>query len=279
MAKGKYERKPQPKKSAGKPANIVLIVVLAVVLAALLMMYVVPQLLYRLGNDYEADVPETEASTEKVFEELPTEVSEPTEAVAPSTEQTLPAPEPLSFPVVLENGALVVNSVFSYNGIHPESNGENVSDLAAVLVQNTSAQYLKEATITAELNSGEVCVFTFGELPAGKAITLFAPDGETFTQNDFCISLSSEAVFEETDTPDQLTVTAAGMDVVVENVSAEDLTNINIYCRDTLGESYFGGTVYKQTIETLSAGQTATVTVSDSFVGMVEVVRIAINES
>ena len=146
-------------------------------------------------------------------------------------------------------------------------------------MENTSGQYLKEAAISATLSNGTVCSFTVTDLPAGKAITLFAAEGETFVQDDFCTALSSEAVFEDLVTPDQLVVTAMGMDVLVENTSGEDLSNIDIYCRDTLGESYFGSTIYKHTIENLSAGQTATVTVSDSFVGMVEVVRIAINES
>ena len=278
---GKYETntpaasgaKKQQKRQKKTSTQIVLVVVLSVFLAALLMMFVVPQLLYRLSNDPAPDVPEAETLLQEPSEEETSEITEP------ATEEPLPQPEALTFPIALENGNLTVNSVFSYTGIHPDKDGQDVSDLAAILVENTSGQYLKEAAISATLSNGTVCSFTVTDLPAGKTITLFAAEGETFVQDDFCTALSSEAVFEDIDIPEQLVVTAMGMDVLVENTSGEDLSNIDIYCRDTLGESYFGSTIYKHTIENLSAGQTATVTVSDSFVGMVEVVRIAINES
>ena len=269
---GKY--KTSPKKQAGKktsPAGIVLVVILSITLAALLMMFVIPQALYQLRH---TDTPE-----EEIVIQEPTPAPESTETTAPAEEPSLPPQEPLLFPVALDDGKLVVSSMFSHTGIHPEKSDENVSDLAALLVENTSGKYLAEASITATLSDGTVCSFTVTDLPADKIITLFAEDDETFTADDSCVDLSSEAVFEAAVTPDQLSVTAMGMDVMVENTSGEDLTNIDIYCRDILGESYFGGAVYKHTIENLSAGQTATVTVSESFVGMVEVVRIAINES
>ena len=269
---GKY--KTSPKKQAGKktsPAGIVLVVILSITLAALLMMFVIPQALYQLRH---TDTPE-----EEIVIQEPTPAPESTETTAPAEEPSLPPQEPLLFPVALDDGKLVVSSMFSHTGIHPEKSDENVSDLAALLVENTSGKYLAEANITATLSNGAVCSFTVTDLPADKIITLFAEDDETFTADDSCVDLSSEAVFEDAVTPDQLSVTAMGMDVMVENTSGEDLTNIDIYCRDILGESYFGGAVYKHTIENLSAGQTATVTVSESFVGMVEVVRIAINES
>lgn len=269
---GKY--KTSPKKQAGKktsPAGIVLVVILSITLAALLMMFVIPQALYQLRH---TDTPE-----EEIVIQEPTPAPEPTETTAPAEEPSLLPQEPLLFPVALDDGKLVVSSMFSHTGIHPEKSDENVSDLAALLVENTSGKYLAEANITATLSDGTVCSFTVTDLPADKTITLFAEDDETFTADDSCVDLSSEAVFEDAVTPDQLSVTAMGMDVMVENTSGEELTNIDIYCRDILGESYFGGAVYKHTIENLSAGQTATVTVSESFVGMVEVVRIAINES
>lgn len=252
------------KKSKQTQISIVLVVVLSITLAALLMMFVVPQLLHRLRNDPASDVPETETHFQDSSE---------------STKDPLPQQDPVVFPIGLENGNLAVNSVFSYTGIHPDNGGQDVSDLAAILVENTSGRYLKEATISATLSNGTVCTFPVTDLPAGKTVTLFAPEAEGFMQDAYCTALSSESVFEDLVTPDQLVVTAMGMDVQVENISGEDLSNIDIYCRDILGESYFGSTIYKHTIENLSAGQAATVTVSDSFVGMVDVVRIAINES
>ena len=274
---GKYQNKTPAKKRTRTKHNhssqIVLIVVLAVFLAALLMMFVVPQLLYRLGGEYEPELPEAEPLLQEPSEEETSEITEP------ATEEPLPQPEALTFPIALENGNLTVNSVFSYTGINPDSGNQEGDDLATIMLKNTSEAYLEQAVIRATLLDGTECTFVVTDLPAGKSTMAFATGNTFLAPENSCVVLSCEASFTELEPWDQLSVSTVGTTVTLQNNSGEDITNIDVYCRDVFGESYFGGITYKQTISNLPANQSATVDVTDSLLGMIEVVRIAINES
>ena len=276
---GKYENKTpassraqtQKKRQKKTGTQIVLVVVLSVFLAALLMMFVVPQMLYRLSgqeSDPELDVAEDIAATEE----------------ATGTEETLPQiaysqEDVLDFPAKLEDTKLEIESLFSFSGINPDSGNQECDDLATIMLKNTSEAYLEQAVIRATLLDGTECTFVVTDLPAGKSTMAFATGNEALAQENSCVSLSCEASFTELEPWDQLSVSTVGTTVTLQNNSGEDLTNIDVYCRDTFGESYFGGITYKHTISSLPANQTATIDVTDSLLGMIEVVRIAINES
>ena len=276
---GKYESKTpvangakkQQKRQKKTGTQIVLVVVLSVFLAALLMMFVVPQMLYRLSgqeSDPELDVAEDIAATEE----------------ATGTEETLPQiaysqEDVLDFPAKLEDTKLEIESLFSFSGINPDSGNQECDDLATIMLKNTSEAYLEQAVIRATLLDGTECTFVVTDLPAGKSTMAFATGNESLAQEVSCVALSCEASFTELEPWDQLSVSTVGTTVTLQNNSGEDITNIDVYCRDVFGESYFGGITYKHTISSLPANQSATVDVTDSLLGMVEVVRIAINES
>ena len=276
---GKYENKTpassraqtQKKRQKKTGTQIVLVVVLSVFLAALLMMFVVPQMLYRLSGqegDPELDVAEDIAATEE----------------ATGTEETLPQiaysqEDVLDFPAKLEDTKLEIESLFSFSGINPDSGNQEGDDLATIMLKNTSEAYLEQAVIRATLLDGTECTFVVTDLPAGKSTMAFATGNESLAQEVSCVALSCEASFTELEPWDQLSVSTVGTTVTLQNNSGEDITNIDVYCRDVFGESYFGGITYKHTISNLPANQSATVDVTDSLLGMIEVVRIAINES
>ena len=279
---GKYESKTpvangakkQQKRQKKTGTQIVLVVVLSVFLAALLMMFVVPQMLYRLSgqeSDPELDV------TEEVEE--PEEPEEPKEAEGTLPQITYSPEDVLDFPAMLEDANLEVESLFSFSGINPDSGNQEGDDLATILLKNTSETYLEQAVIQATLLNGTECTFVVTDLPAGKSTMAFATGNESLAQEVSCVALSCEASFTELEPWDQLSVSTVGTTVTLQNNSGEDITNIDVYCRDVFGESYFGGITYKHTISSLPANQSATVDVTDSLLGMVEVVRIAINES
>ena len=268
---GKYASETPAKKKpkVRKPQKgIVLVVVLSVFLAALLMMFVVPQVLYRIGHSENDPVSDT-------FEEA--EEAKETEETVPQV--TYSAEDALVFPFVLENGKLEIESLFSFSGVNPDGGNQESDDLAAITLKNTSEVYLEQATIYATLQDGTECTFAVTDLPAGKSTMAFATGNESLVQDNSCVALSCEASFTELEPWDQLSVSMVGTTVTLQNNSDKDLTNIDVYCRDVFGESYFGGITYKYTIKELPANQSATVDVTDSLLGMIEVVRIAINES
>ena len=270
---GKYENKnpaatgakKQQKRQQKTSTQIVLVVVLSVFLAALLMMFVVPQMLYRFSgqeSDPELDVTEEAEEPEETLPEI-----------------TYSPEDVLNFPAMLEDGKLEIESLFSFSGINPDSGNQEGDDLATITLKNTSDTYMEQAVIQATLLDGTECTFVATDLPAGKSTMAFATGNTFLAPENSCVVLSCEASFTELEPWDQLSVSTVGTTVTLENNSGEDLTNIDVYCRDVFGESYFGGITYKHTISNLPANQTATVDVTDSLLGMVEVVRIAINES
>ena len=252
---GKHKKK-QNKNTTG----IVLVVVLSIILAALLAVFVLPQFLYRVNSGDEPEIADP---------------AEQTETAAESDALKTPL-DAMSFPVLLESDRLRIDSVFSYSGINPDSGGQDVSDIVAINMTNLSDQHLKKAVLTATLVDGTVTTFTVDDLPSQKSVTVFAADNHPYAE---CAALSVDAAFMEVPSPDGLSVFVNGLTVTVVNNSTDDLSQIDVYCRDVFGESYFGGTTYKHTIDELPAGQSTTIDVNDSMIGMIEVVRIAINES
>lgn len=261
---GKYEKKKEKKSKKGPIIAIIVIIVLA-----LLALFVMPQVLYMISGAEESE------AAEEILAEA-TEATETTETMEAQTEYS--RDDELTFPYVLEDGSLEVESLFSFNGINPDGGLQDVTDVAAITLNNTSDQHLASATITATLQDGTQCTFVVADLPAGKSVMAFATDNTPLAEDAFCVDISTEAVFAEAPAWDQLSVSAEGITVTVQNLSDEDLSNIDVYCHDSFGESYFGGITYKHTINELTAGQTATVDISDSIMGIVDVVRIAINE-
>ena len=256
---GKYEKKKEKKSKKGLIIAIVVIIVLA-----LLALFVMPQVLYMISGEAEADESEQILVETTEATETPTEYSQD---------------DALTFPYVLEDGLLEVENLFPFSGLNPDGGLQDVADVASLTLKNTSDQHLEAATIIATLQDGTQCTFAIADLPAGKSVMAFAAGNESLKQDGFCVDLSIEAVFTETPAWDQVSVSVVGTTVTLQNLTEEDLSNIDVYCHDTFGESYFGGITYKHTISNLAAGQTATIEVTDSVIGLIEVVRIAINES
>lgn len=255
---GKYEKKKEKKRKS--KVKIVVIVLILVIALAVLGLFVMPQVLYQINNQG------TDISTG--------------EKLAGATEPQIvySADDELIFPVELEEGALEIESLFPFSGINPDADMQETEDVASITLKNTSNRYLKTAAITAILGDGTECIFTVTDLPAGASVIAFATSNESLTQDAFCVGISSDVVFEDIQSWDQLSVSMVGMTVTLQNISDEDFSQIDVYCRDVFGESYFGGITYKYTINELSAGQSATIEVTDSLLGLIDVVRIAINE-
>ena len=277
---GKYQNKTPVKKRTrtkhNRSGQIVLVVVLSVFLAALLMMFVVPQLLYSLGGEYEPDLPEAQTAPQE--SDSDPETTETTELQV-EDEETTPLLDALAFPAVLENGSLTIDDMFPYSGINPDSDGQDCTNIAAITLRNTSDQNLQDAVVTVVLQDGTECTYRICELPASKSLMAFPAENESLEEDSFCVKLDCEASFADAQENNGLSISVADTTVTVQNTTSEDFANIDVYCHDVFGESYFGGITYKHTISNLAAGQSTTIEITDSILGMVEVVRIAINES
>lgn len=247
------------RKKKKKPIGGVLILVVMILLLAVVAVFVMPQLLYRLSGEGE----------ETLF----------TEAVEQETESIGSVGTALDFPLLVDDGRLEINSLFPFSGINPDCNNQEGTDIASIVLKNTTDTYLTEAKLTLTLVDGTQLNFAVADLPAGASVMAFSTENLSLSANAACVSAVCEASFDGTAVTESNQVSAytSGTVVTVINNSGQDLSQIVVYCRSLLDEDYFGGVTYAYTINDLPAGESTTVEATDCILGMAEVVRVAVN--
>lgn len=258
--------KKQTKKRGGNGPLIAVIVVLLIVTLTAFVLFVMPQLLY---NENEP---------------MPTEIqgTEPPATTAPeiqNEEATVSDDSGAAFPMSLAGGRLQIESLFQFSGINPDCGNAEGSDIASIVLKNTSDTYLASAAVTVTLTDGTPLTFAVTDLPAGKSAMTFSLENQSIGSDAACAAVACEPVFDGMagTASDRVSVSVDGMTVSLTNTSGEDISELVVYCHSLLDEEYFGGITYMYTINDLPAGETATVTAVDCILGMTEVVRVAIN--
>ena len=270
---GKYEKKKEKKSRKG-----FIWVVLLLVAAAMLAVFVMPQILYRLSGDTDA-FPDEPTEPAPVTEQIE-ETQQETQGNTPADTEADASLEKLEFPIELENGQLVLESLFEFEGINPDCSYESGSSIATVTVMNTSGEYLAEAKLTLVLADGRSVEFLVNELPAGKTAMAFAADNTQLETAVDCVDVSCETVWigaAEAE-PEGISVSVSGTTVSIVNNAGRDISALTVYCREPFDEVYFGGKAHVYTINNISADGTAAVEALDCILGLAEVVRVEINE-
>ena len=131
--------------------------------------------------------------------------------------------EPVVFPQTLEDGKLVVTSLFQYTGVNPDCGDEVGEDIAALAVTNQSDQYLSEAEITLKMDGGEQLVFQIMDVPAGQTVWVFERENTRYDAGSTCEQISCRASFEDkAPLLEELAITAEGTAVTLTNLSDND---------------------------------------------------------
>lgn len=250
---------------------IILVVLVTAAIAAVIVMGGFPQWLRFPGTQ------QTQAPTDSLMEDPSADSQSVQIESAVQTETEFVGME---FPIVLEDGKLEIESLFSYTGLNPDADNVDVKDSAAIVLVNRSGEYLAEVRITMVLSNGEEANFVATDLPAGKRSMVFCADGAVADYDTGCMDVRCEAVFDPAASleAERIAVSVEAMAVTLRNLTGEEINNIVIYCRCPLGEEYFGGVTYQYEVNSLPANGTATVDAWDCVLGMAEVVRIEINE-
>lgn len=246
--------------------KLLVIVLILAVLAALAAAYVLlPDLI---------DTPDAGDGT------IPEQTQNATEAVTDPATQPVETQPALECPLVLEDGKLEIGNLFQYEGINPDCNYEEGSNVASAMLKNTSDAYLEEAKITLTLTDGTVVSFVVNDLPAGKTVMAFDIANTSAEAEALCTDVSCEARWNSDiiPLPEGISVAVDGVAVTLTNNTGRDIPELVVYCRSPLDEEYFGGVAYQYTINDLSANESATIEAWDCILGMVEVVRIAVNQ-
>lgn len=263
----------EKKKKKGSGAMIAAVILTVIVLAAVLVMYI-------LARDMEPGEPDRlpEETLPKTTEQM-TQTEEPsTGAPTEVTEET--AAPGADYPAELEDGRLILESLFQFDGMNPDCNMENGSSIAAVILENASEEFLLEARLELELADGTAVEFFVTNLPAGKKTMAFSVDNTMLDEDAVCVNVSCDAVWGKTAEamPETVSVSVDGTAITVRNLTDQEIPALTVYCRDPFNESYFGGKTQEYTINNLSANGTVTVQALESIMGLTEVVRIVIHE-
>lgn len=268
---GKYEKKDRSGASKGKKRASVLtpfLIALGIVLVAAFVMFVMPQLLYRLSNPAEETQPEQTTLAQEQTAAMDTQPVQ--------TENSAPA---LVFPQTLESG-LEIESLFAFNGVNPDCGNKEGKDIASIVLKNKSGTYLTEAAVTLTLRDGTVLRFHVTDIPAGKSAMAFSLDNQTLSENAECIQLECVPVFDSDAAaePQEVSVSVSGMTIQVVNNTGKNIPEVIIYCHSPLGEKYFGGITYEYKVSDLPANGTVTVEAVDCILGLTEVVRVTVDQ-
>lgn len=213
------------------------------------------------------------------------EPSEPTsqsgaETLSPETEPPVPEETKvdvyMQLPMLLEDGKLVLESLFQYTGLNPDAYWENGVNVGAVVLTNRSGQYLDKLDLAVTMSDGTVLNFLIQDLPPGKTVMAYELENVSYAVDVLIQNTECQAEFRENGGPtsDDVAIEISGMDVILTNHSKLDLKNVRIVCHNAVEGVYFGGTAYAYSVESLRASETATVTAFDCFLGELDVALI-----
>lgn len=256
---GKYERKKRQKR---KPYKAVFVAVILIIAFVAFVLFVMPQLLHAIRGGEENNIQDI----------LPGngQTSEISETHEPSMRH-----DAVQLPILAEDGKIEIASIFQFDGINPDSEKQDGEGIAAITLTNRSEDYLASVTVRMAFADGTEHTFWAYGIPAGKTVMAFSVDHLPLSDGSACVGIHTECSFEKTQNDDRLEVSVSAMSITLSNVTDKELTNIVVYCHDVFDDKYFGGIVYMYTVDKIPAGESTTITASDSLMGVIDVVQIA----
>lgn len=218
-------------------------------------------------------------------EQKPAREDSPPVEEAPPVEET-PAEEPeepeepeetgLALPYVTEDGCLTVSSLFTSDITNPDKGDEMTEGLASLQVANSGGSYVERADITVQTLAGQLLHFVVNNLPAGESVLAFDVDGIVLTEDKVDTIAAECSVTPEAGIPEGIAVLVDGDTITVKNEMDVDLADVTVIYRCRMGDSYFGGISYSQTIEVLPHGSREVLTADECLLGSPEVVSVSI---
>lgn len=239
----------------------------------------------------EAEI-ETESSTAETHEETKGESLEVPETEAKETvkEKKLAAEKPiqppsssqgryLQFPYTAQSDQLVIEKMFSYSGYYIEDGTEDeVSNVAAILVTNTSSKIIEFASVYLEADE-KLMQFDISILPAGASVLVMEKDRKTCSETVKCSYNRSEIAYMDSMDlkEDVLKVTQDEGEITVENIGSDTVPEIRLFYKNQVeNNTYLGGIAYTVKLSELSPGEVQTVYPShfDPRYGKIMMVRL-----
>ena len=180
------------------------------------------------------------------------------------------------------SGGLLCLQYSKFSGTFPEDGtGRQVKNVAAILVHNSSDEYLDYADVTCVIGS-ESGAFHVTGLPPGATAWVLEKDAKTVAADDYFGAMQCKEYAFRADavmSTDKLSVKAEGNTLTVTNRSNKTLENACLYYKTVHGDGhYFGGITYMLNFGTLEPGASAQKQ-SSHFGSQSRIVRYSFQES
>lgn len=186
-----------------------------------------------------------------------------------ATEPTVPTTQPGA------TGNLICVEISRFSGGFVEDgSGDQVRDVAAILVANNTGKFLELATVTYKVGD-RTATFQVTGLPSGKQAwvmesnRLTLSDGDELVLEDCQETYNPNAILSS----DDLSVSRQGNSLTLTNTSGRKLSNVAVYYKNTLEDGTFlGGITYYIAFGDMEPGSSLTQT-KDHFDSSSEIVR------
>lgn len=158
-------------------------------------------------------------------------------------------------------GGLVCLEYSRFSGTFPEDgSGREVTNVAAMLVYNSSTEFLDYATVECTIGSG-TGTFQITGLPPGATVWVLEKDAQTISEGEAFTARECEQYAYRSDavmSTDLLSLKADGSTLTVTNVSDKTLENVCVYYKTVHSDGhYFGGISYMLSFGNLVPGESA----------------------
>lgn len=243
------------------------------IILTIVMLIVVTMLTACSGNNADtADTaqPTADYAGSKANENSETENENQTETETESEKEIV-------FPMELDNGNLIVNSLFQSSIENPDCNDEYGDDIASLEVVNQSGKLLESADITLHMNDGMELHMQISDLPAGQKVWVFDNKNNSITDGAVCVSIDCKADYldEVPMMANMISVETSETSVTLTNRSEETLSGLTVKCHCSIDGVYYGGLTYSYPVDELSPDKSTVIEADDCFLGTAVVVRIS----
>lgn len=179
------------------------------------------------------------------------------------------------FPYELEDGKLVVESLFQYSGFNPDCGDEEGENIASLEIVNSSDEFCKLVEITVVMQDGTEIPFKATNIPAGKKVWMFASDNQSIDQKSVCKEIIGEAQFGEASMMEkQIGFNVEDTAIKLQNLTKDEITDFSVDCHCLFEDVYFGGVTYSYFVKSIPSGETITIDANDCYMGTAEIVVI-----
>lgn len=146
----------------------------------------------------------------------------------------------------------------SYSGVfYEDGKNEEVENVAAILVENRSEDFLEKATITYDA-SGETATFVVTALPAGKKCWVLEQNRMPMTDSEKFKFLDCVTAFRKGTSlePNIMDVDVKDDVLTVTNKTEDAIYSVCVYYKNTHDDGNFlGGITYLISIEEIASGE------------------------